>query len=124
MAKQTRLGVTLSNYPEYLMIKFMSKQTKPPVPQIEYPIFFRSPTGYDFWKIESPVHGHFIRNMIDSKGGYCYQSNNIREGEISLLMKDTTLEEITEKEYLEAARNQMKRNQAAILKISEKLLQL
>lgn len=89
-----------------------------------YPIFFRSSTGYDFWKIESPENGHFLRNMTGQNGGYCYQSNDVREGEISLVMKDSSLQQITEKEYLQAAQSQMKRNQAAILRLTEKLLQL
>jgi hypothetical protein len=92
--------------------------------KIVYPVFFRSSTGYDFWKIDSPVSGHFIRNMNGQNGGYCYQSNDVREGEISLVVKDSSLEQITEKEYLQAAQSQMKRNQAAILRLTEKLLQL
>lgn len=89
-----------------------------------YPIFFRSSTGYDFWKIDSPESGHFLRNMIAKDGGYCYQSNNVREGEISLVMKCDKVEQIEEREYLEAAKYQMKRNQAGLLKITEKLIQL
>lgn len=92
--------------------------------KIVYPVFFRSSTGYDFWKIDSPQSGHFLRNMTGLNGGYCYQSNDVREGEISLVMKDSSLEQITEKEYLQAAQFQMKRNQTVILKLTEKLLQL
>ena len=92
--------------------------------KIVYPIFFRSSTGYDFWKIDSPESGHFLRNMTGQNGGYCYQSNDVREVEISLVMADSSYEQITEKEYLQAAQSQMKRNQAAILRLTEKLLQL
>jgi hypothetical protein len=89
-----------------------------------YPLFFRSSTGYDFWKIDSSESGHFLRNMAAKNGGYCYQSNDVREGEVSLVMKDSKLEPISEKEYLEAVKFQMKRNQAGLLRITEKLLEL
>lgn len=92
--------------------------------KIHYPLFFQHPNGYDYYKIESPEFGHFIRNLKRVNDGYCYQSNDVREGEISMVMKDETMIAIDEKTYLEPVKTQTKRNSNILLKIQEKLLQL
>ncbi|GGD44901.1 hypothetical protein GCM10011514_06150 [Emticicia aquatilis] len=94
---------------------------KPPV-RPTFPMFFQSPNGYDFWKIESPEFGHFIRNLKRVNNGYCFQSSDVREGEISLILKDEKMIVITETQYLEAVKEQTRRNSVILLKISEKLV--
>lgn len=97
----------------------MEKKTIPPP---TFPMFFMHPNGYDFWKIESPSFGHFIRNLKKPNNGYCFQSSDVREGEISLVMNNEEMIEIEEAKYLEAVRLQTKRNSVILLRLSEKLI--
>lgn len=88
-----------------------------------FPMFFQDPNGYDFYKIESPEFGHFIRNLKRANHGYCFQSSDVREGEISLVMKDEKMISINEQQYLEAVKEQARRNGVILSKLSEKLIQ-
>ncbi len=90
---------------------------------MKFPIYLHR--GYDFWKIDSTTNGHFLRNF-QKNGHYCFQSNDVKEGEIGLLIsaiqkENTDLMIIDEKTYLEALRVQTKRNSVILLKIQEKL---
>lgn len=90
--------------------------------KIQYPLFFQSPNGHDFWKIEGPDFGHFIRNLKRVNNGYCFQSSDVREGEISLVMNDEKMIAINENQYLEAVKEQTRRNGVILSKLSEKLI--
>ena len=95
---------------------------------MKYPIYIQK-FGIDFWKIDSKTNGHFIRNFSGSNGIYCFQSNDVKEGEIELLIDaikkaNHNYKLIDEKTYLEAVKAQTKRNSMILLKIQEKLLDL
>lgn len=91
--------------------------------KIHYPLFFQHPNGHDFYKIESPEFGHFIRNLKRADKGYCFQSSDVREDEISMVMKDEKMIAITETQYLEAVKEQTRRNSVILLRLSEKLIE-
>ena len=95
---------------------------------MKFPIYIQK-YAMDFWKIDSKYYGHFIRNFSDANGLYCFQSNDVKEGEIEILIEAIMKENhnyklIDEKTYLEAVKVQTKRNNAILLKIQEKLLDM
>lgn len=92
----------------------------------KFPLYFRHSTRSDFYKIESLEKGHFLRNMRGADGSYCFQSSNVKEGEIRLVMeaKDGSIKLIEEKEYLLALKEQTRRNSQILLTIENKLLEL
>lgn len=86
------------------------KQNQESLSKPKFPIFLRNVECYDFWKLVSEKGGHFIRNMVNGER-YCYQSNDLTEGEVWMLMSQLDkYQVISEKEYLEAVLVQVKRN--------------
>lgn len=94
------------------------QSTKPPV-QL-YPVYIKHVNREDYWKIESPTKGHFIRNLQTPEGGYCYQSNDVKETEVSIVLRSDSSEVIDEKRFIAALESQATRNDRILKKLSKK----
>ena len=83
-----------------------------------FPVYLKHINREDYYKIESPLKGHFIRNMQTVEGGYCYQSNDVKETEISLVLKADSSELINAEKFKSALKDQVLRNARILNKLS------
>jgi len=84
-----------------------------------FPVYFKHINREDYYKIESLVKGHFIRNMQTAEGGYCFQSNNVKETEIALVLKADSSELINAEKFKSALKDQVERNARILDKLAK-----
>jgi hypothetical protein len=84
-----------------------------------FPVYLKHINREDYYKIESLLKGHFIRNIQTADGGYCFQSNNVKETEIALVLKADSSELINAEKFKSALKDQVERNARILDKLAK-----